>query len=39
MNRKQKSEIIEWVKEGLTVLLAFATMIGWLIIFVGVAPK
>lgn len=38
MNRK-KSEVIEWVKEGLTVLLAFATMIGWMIIFMGVAPK
>ena len=38
MNRK-KSEIIEWVKEGLTVLLAFATMIGWMIIFMVVAPK
>ena len=38
MNRK-KSEIIEWVKEGLTVLLAIATMIGWMIIFMGVAPQ
>jgi hypothetical protein len=39
MNRKKKAEIIEWVKEGLTVLLAFVTMIGWLIIFMGVAPQ
>lgn len=38
MNRK-KSEIIEWIKEGLTVLLAFATMIGCMIIFMGVAPQ
>lgn len=38
MNRK-KPEIIEWVKEGLTVLLAFATMISWMIIFMGVAPQ
>ena len=38
MNRK-KSEIIELVKEGLTVLLAFATMIGWMISFMVVAPK
>lgn len=39
MNRKKKAEIIEWVKEGLTVLLAFATMIGWLIVLMGVAPQ
>ncbi len=36
---KKRTEIIEWVKEGLTVLLAFAAMIGWMIIFMGVAPQ
>lgn len=39
MNKKKKAEIIEWAKEGLTVLLAFAAMIGWMIILMVVAPK
>ena len=37
--KKKKSEIIELVKEGLTVIFAFATMIGWMISFMVVAPK
>lgn len=39
MNKKKKAELIEWAKEGLTVLLAFSAMIGWMIILMGVAPK
>ena len=36
--KRKKSELIEWVKEGLTVLLAFATMIGWMVVLMGVCP-
>ena len=35
---RKRSEALETIKEALTVILAFGTMIGWAIVLMAVAP-